>query len=562
MGILRTDTISGLETPTPVTGSVSFDGSGDRLQIENNDNFNFPGDFTIECWVYSITPLEDYSIDYAHIAGKGNGIVASTYSLAFYQSKATFLKSTSGGSYSFITGTSILSNSVWYHFAVTRQSNVLKIFVNGILESSTTVSDNLTNSYSFNIGDRQSGDGSSQYPLNGYISNLRILKGTALYTSNFTPPTRELQPIGDTVLLCCNNPDSAGAEATGKTITVNGDAVASTFSPGLTRDFTYGTQFDGVSRFDTQGYFVPPSGTTEQRSRGRGVFGGGANTAPSLTNILDFVNIQSSGVSQDFGDLSIVIQDIQGCSSLTRGIFAGGYNPGGNTSNVEYITISTQGNAIDFGADLTNDNFQGSMCSSSTRGLYGGGTTPTVLSQIDYITIASTGLVNTFGNLTESRFALTSFSSPIRGIFAGGATPTVVNTIDYVTIASTGNAQNFGDISDQTRRNSMGTSSQTRGLIASGYNPSATNAVHYITISSTGNSQDFGDLNSANYRGSGTSNSIRGLFAGGYIVPSTGTNRIDYVTIASTGNASDFGDLYVARYRLGTSVSDSHGGLS
>ena len=107
----------------------------------------------------------------------------------------------------------------------------------------------------------------------------------------------------------------------------------------------------------------------------------------------------------------------------------------------------------------------------------------------------------------------------------------------------------------------MGTSSQTRGLIASGYNPSATNAVHYITISSTGNSQDFGDLNSANYRGSGTSNSIRGLFAGGYIIPSTGTNRIDYVTIASTGNASDFGDLYVARHRLGTSVSDSHGGL-
>jgi hypothetical protein len=265
MGILRTDTISGLETPTPVTGSVSFDGSGDRLQIENNDNFNFPGDFTIECWVYSITPLENYAIEYAHIAGKGNGIVASTYSLAFYQSKATFLKSTSGGSYSFITGTSILSNSVWYHFAVTRQSNVLKIFVNGILESSTTVSDNLTNSYSFNIGDRQSGDGSSQYPLNGYISNLRILKGTALYTSNFTPPTRELQPIGDTVLLCCNNPDSAGAEATGKTITVNGDAVASTFSPGLTRDFTYGTQFDGVSRFDTQGYFVPPSGNTQNR---------------------------------------------------------------------------------------------------------------------------------------------------------------------------------------------------------------------------------------------------------------------------------------------------------
>jgi hypothetical protein len=561
MGILRTDTISGLETPTPVTGSVSFDGSGDYLSVPSTELKFANADFTIECWIYRNTSSDGqiYSDRSTSGVGDWNGLM-----LGIRSNKVFILASNSGSSWDLNTYATTQGSEVstlnWRHIALSKSGSTWKVFIDGNLSYTSTLSGSIIQTQSVAwIGEDQHG---VVPEFNGYISNLRILKGTALYTSNFTPPTRELQPIGDTVLLCCNNPDSAGAEATGKTITVNGDAVASTFSPGLTRDFTYGTQFDGVSRFDTQGYFVPPSGTTEQRSRGRGVFGGGANTAPSLTNILDFVNIQSSGVSQDFGDLSIVIQDIQGCSSLTRGIFAGGYNPGGNTSNVEYITISTQGNAIDFGADLTNDNFQGSMCSSSTRGLYGGGTTPTVLSQIDYITIASTGLVNTFGNLTESRFALTSFSSPIRGIFAGGATPTVVNTIDYVTIASTGNAQNFGDISDQTRRNSMGTSSQTRGLIASGYNPSATNAVHYITISSTGNSQDFGDLNSANYRGSGTSNSIRGLFAGGYIVPSTGTNRIDYVTIASTGNASDFGDLYVARYRLGTSVSDSHGGLS
>ena len=550
MGILRTDTISGLETPTPVTGSVVFDGTGDYLTVTSSD-FSFgTGDFTIECWYnLTATPTNFYIFDFG-----SNGMRFQIYDSG---SGPVVYMMTSTSTYIIAPANSYVTVGQWYHIAMTRIGTTVTGFINGISQGTQTVADNFTHT-ALTIGNY---GGGGDYEFTGYLSNLRILKGTALYTSNFTPPTRELQPIGDTVLLCCNNPDSAGAEATGKTITVNGDAVASTFSPGLVRDFTFGTQFDGVSRFDTQGYFVPPSGTTEQRGRGRGIFGGGANTAPSLTNILDFVNIQSSGVSQDFGDLSIVIQDIQGCSSLTRGIFAGGQNPGGYTSNVEYITISTQGNAIDFGADLTNDNFQGSMCSSSTRGLYGGGTTPTVLSQIDYITIASTGLVNTFGNLTESRFALTSFSSPIRGIFAGGATPTVVNTIDYVTIASTGNAQNFGDISDQTRRNSMGTSSQTRGLIASGYNPSATNAVHYITISSTGNSQDFGDLNSANYRGSGTSNSIRGLFAGGYIIPSTGTNRIDYVTIASTGNASDFGDLYVARYRLGTSVSDSHGGL-
>ena len=54
MGILRTDTISGLETPTPVIGSVSFDGSGDYLSVPDSDDSNMgTGDFTLECWVNS-----------------------------------------------------------------------------------------------------------------------------------------------------------------------------------------------------------------------------------------------------------------------------------------------------------------------------------------------------------------------------------------------------------------------------------------------------------------------------------------------------------------------------
>ena len=142
------------------------------------------------------------------------------------------------------------------------------------------------------------------------ISNVRILKGTALYTSNFTPPVHELEVIGDTVLLCCNNSDSAGAEGTGKSITVNNNAAASTFSPGLTKDFTFGTEFRGVTTFDTQGYFVPPSGTTEQRGRGRGLFGGGQT--PSPTNSIDYIQIQTQGNAQDFGDLTYA-ENRHGC---------------------------------------------------------------------------------------------------------------------------------------------------------------------------------------------------------------------------------------------------------
>ena len=59
--------------------------------------------------------------------------------------------------------------------------------------------------------------------FNGFISNLRIVKGTALYTEDFIPPTRELKKVPGTVLLCCQDPDSPLTEATGKTITGYGD---------------------------------------------------------------------------------------------------------------------------------------------------------------------------------------------------------------------------------------------------------------------------------------------------------------------------------------------------
>ena len=82
-----------------------------------------------------------------------------------------------------------------------------------------------------------------------------------------------------------------------------------------------------------------------------------------------------------------------------------------------------------------------------------------------------------------------------------------------------------------------------------------------VIIASTGNTTDFGNLTDGRRRGSGLSNSIRGVFAGGY--DPSAKNTMDFVTIASTGNSTDFGDYSGASIaRLGTSASDSHGGLS
>lgn len=561
MGILRTNTVSGIETPTPVTGSVVFDGSGDYLTLSySNTNFDWwTASFTIEAWVYASS--WSGSSFFPIVGNMEPTSTSNNWSLAPLSTGALRFYYFNGGNV-IINSTGTLPTSQWNHIAVTHSSSTIRLFINGVLDTTTTVSGTPQSSNAIPLTIGQYNNTSA----NGYISNLRILKGTALYTSNFTPPTRELQQIGDTVLLCCNNPDSAGAEATGKAITVNGNAAASTFSPGLVCNFTFGTQFDGVTKFDTQGYFVPPSGTTEQQfpnfgsiEGARGVFAGGNNPP---VNTIDYVTISSTGNAADFGDLTGSSRwGLGSSSSSTRGLFAGGYVVSSFYNIIEYVTISSTGNSIDFG-DLTQTIYSTASCSSSTRGLFGGGATAPAFANtnvVSYVTIASTGNAVSFGNLSVARQFARGCSSSTRGIFGAGSTPTSQNVIDYVTISSLGNASDFGDLT-VARSQPAACSNTTRGLFGGGIaSPTYYNIIDFITISTLGNAQDFGDLNTAPQALSACSSSTRGVFGGGN-VPAGNQNVIDYVTIMSTGNATDFGDLTSARRDLGA-VSNGHGGL-
>ena len=464
MGILRTDKVSGLETPTPVTGSVVFDGNNDDLQIADSNDFTFAkNDFTIEFWRYKqALAVDTYVSIYGSEAatrtfwfGQGGDGAEQFY---WYHDSST--RSISSSPYPINT---------WSHLAAVRYNGTMTLYVDGVEAASTTSNVDVTiNDTTENlvIGS----DAGSAYDYQGYISNLRILNGTALYTSEFTPPVHELEVIGDTVLLCCNNPDSAGAEGTGKSITVNNNAAASTFSPGLTRDFTYGTEFRGVTSFDTQGYFVPPSGTTEQRGRGRGLFAGGVS--PNNSNTIYFINISSSGIAGDFGDLTVKRSELGGCASSTRGVFAGGTSTGEspappfNRSNViDYVTLASAGNAGDFG-DLT-DNHDLIYCglSNNTRGIIMGGgyPGPIFFSDMEYITISTNGNGTDFGDLTLARHSGTATATQTRGIYAGGSNPTYYNIIDYVTLTSLGNAQDFGDLTVWGERRSSQSVSDSHG---------------------------------------------------------------------------------------------------
>jgi len=173
-------------------GSVYFDGTGDYLSVANSSSFAFgAGDFTVEFWLY------------ANSSSTTHGLVASdqtgNYWASLIFSNLLYWQTANGSTNLFNTSYSNYYNQ-WTHVAFVRNSGIVRLYLNGVQITSASDGTSYT-STSGNIDIGRDQDNSAS--LNGYISNLRIVKGTALYTSNFTPPTKPLTPVSGTSLLTC-----------------------------------------------------------------------------------------------------------------------------------------------------------------------------------------------------------------------------------------------------------------------------------------------------------------------------------------------------------------------
>jgi len=292
----------------------------------------------------------------------------------------------------------------------------------------------------------------------------------------------------------------------------------------------------GISTLSATSYFVPPKGTTAQRPTNPQ---GGDLRFNTDTASLEYFRGDTLGWSQ----IEMTSPDLNGGARGLRG--------GGNaaTNTIEYYTIPTLGNSVDFG-NLTSSGKGQAGASSRTLGLWAGGESPSSTNVIQYVTISSLGHAVDFGYLINKPAMATGFSNQTRACFTGGyGSPGPfghTNVTQYLTIATGGNAQDFGDTT-YTQTNAGSCASSTRGIVAGGQNPGYVDDICYFTTSTTGNAQVFGDLTVARRSHTGGSNSIRGIFAGGQDTsPNTDnncTNVIDSITIATTGDAVNFGDL-------------------
>jgi hypothetical protein len=185
------------------TGAVSafFSGDGYYLSTPSNTSFNFDtGDFTLEAWIYPINAgraadaLKYGTIISQFLAGS-TGAGSNSWGLGIGMNGGVFSSitlETDGGSRLDVTGLTFPLKT-WYHVAVVRNSGTLRAYINGVSVGSSSYGSAITNNPSGSVQIGRSAYATSYNNwLNGYISNVRITKGVAVYTGNFTVPTSPL----------------------------------------------------------------------------------------------------------------------------------------------------------------------------------------------------------------------------------------------------------------------------------------------------------------------------------------------------------------------------------
>lgn len=434
---------------TPVSYSVGFSSTSQALTLAQSTAFDLPADLTVEAWVYftsfngtgsenTIVGKWGDSAQYAWIIQYLN-----TGNLRFYPGNSGSLGTAYSAAWS-------PSASTWYHIAFTRSGSSIKFYVNGIQVGTTgTNSDNLTASTVLSIG-RNPATGAPQ-SMFGYVSNLRIVKGLAVYTNNFTVPSSPLaitqsasgayiQAITgtQTALLTCNGPTIIDGSTNAFTITNNGAAPVST---AIVPTFTNVT-INAPTLYYPANYLIVAGGGggggTQTVTGGGGYLGGGGGAGGLLTGITTLitgttctVTVGSGGAAGTSSGSPTVgssgTNSVLVTSTTITAIGGGGGGYGGSGSTGAGVSGGSGGGAGSAtgtgGSGTTGQGFAGGSSASTTTGYASGGGGSSAVG-----TSATSSAVNAGGAGTASSITGTSVNYAAGGNGGGGSANATTNT--------------------------------------------------------------------------------------------------------------------------------------
>jgi hypothetical protein len=208
-------------------GSAQFSGSNYLSVAGGSGTAMGTGDFTWECWVYP-TSSSDYQ---AFIDTRTNPLAGGDNTGFYFGTNFNTLAPIYYTDGLQLASTESITLNAWNHVALTRNSGTVTLWVNGTSGGTQSNATDLTEQRVF-IGGAGLG---AALNLTGNISNLRIVKGQALYTNNFTPPTTTLTAVAGTQLLLLNGTTEFVDGSNNQfTITNEGGVTLSITAPTLT----------------------------------------------------------------------------------------------------------------------------------------------------------------------------------------------------------------------------------------------------------------------------------------------------------------------------------------
>lgn len=154
--------------------------------------FLFAGDFTVEGWLFRLATGDASMFVQGSNPYFGINVNAGT-GINVYLNNATA---------NLVVTDRVPAIQRWNHIALVRSSGIVKVYLNGV-PSATTASN--ASSLGFSASNFYIGANNVTGGANQYISNVRIVNGTALYTNTFTSSTTPLTAVSNTVLLACSS---------------------------------------------------------------------------------------------------------------------------------------------------------------------------------------------------------------------------------------------------------------------------------------------------------------------------------------------------------------------
>lgn len=218
----------GTFSPFSITGwSNQFNGTTDYLTVATSTEFNIgSSNFTVEGWIYPTSVASTALVIERRVSG---GFVAGDWGLYILSSNLVFFAYDYNAAGTAILTSGAITANVWTHFALVRRETTTSLYINGVLAASTTAATISTNTSAITIG-ADIGSGTRWF-FPGYISNLRFVRGTAVYTGNFSTPTSELTAITGTELLTCQSNRFNDNSVNNLNPTPSGTPLVQSFSP-------------------------------------------------------------------------------------------------------------------------------------------------------------------------------------------------------------------------------------------------------------------------------------------------------------------------------------------